>query len=86
MGRACESSAGDRLLLREGYEMLTRIKTNEAARQLRISEQALRVWMQQGMLPIGMIINNGGTRNTYVIYQEWLDEWVKNRHKEVMQR
>ena len=66
--------------------MLTRIKTKEAARQLSISEQAVKVQMQRGLLPIGMIMNNGGTRNTYVIYQEWLDEWAKNRPKEVMQR
>ena len=66
--------------------MLTRIKTKEAARQLSISEQAVKVRMQRGLLPIGTIMNNGGTRNTYVIYQEWLDEWAKNRPKEVMQR
>ena len=66
--------------------MLTRIKTKEAARQLSISEQAVKVQMQRGLLPIGTIMNNGGPRNTYVIYQEWLDEWAKNRPKEVMQR
>lgn len=71
---------------KEGYKMLTRIKTKEAARQLSISEQAVKVQMQRGLLPIGTIMNNGGTRNTYVIYQEWLDEWAKNRPKEVMQR
>ena len=66
--------------------MLTRIKVNEAATQLRISEQTVRIWMQRGMLPIGMVTNNGGTRNNYVIYQEWLDEWAKNRPKEEIQR
>ena len=66
--------------------MLTRIKVNEAATQLSISEQTVRVRMQRGMLSIGMVINNGGTRNTYVIYQEWLDEWAKNRPKEAPQR
>ncbi|MEQ3216368.1 hypothetical protein AAA088_10010 [Hominifimenecus microfluidus] len=66
--------------------MLTRIKTKEAARQLSISEQAVKVQMQRGLLPIGTIMNNGGTRNTYVIYQEWLDEWAKNRPKEATQR
>ena len=50
--------------------MLTRIKTKEAASQLHISEQAVKVQMQRGLLPIGTIMNNGGTRNTYVIYQE----------------
>ena len=54
--------------------------------QLHISEQTVRVRMQRGMLSIGMVINNGGTRNTYVIYQEWLDEWAKNRPKEATQR
>lgn len=66
--------------------MLTRIKVNEAATQLSISEQTVRVRMQRGMLSIGMVINNGGTRNTYFIYQEWLDEWAKNRPKEATQR
>lgn len=66
--------------------MLTRIKVNEAATQLSISEQTVRVRMQRGKLSIGMVINNGGTRNTYVIYQEWLDEWAKNRPKEATQR
>lgn len=65
--------------------MLTRIKTKEAARQLSISEQAVKVQMQRGLLPIGTIMN-GGTRNTYVIYQEWLDEWTKNGYKEATQR
>ena len=65
--------------------MLTRIKTTEAAMQLHISEQTVRVWMQQGMLPIGMV-SNGGMRKTYIIYQEWLDEWAKNRPKEATQR
>lgn len=40
--------------------MLTRIKTKEAARQLSISEQAVKVQMQRGLLPIGTIMNNGG--------------------------
>lgn len=71
---------------KEGYKMLTRIKTKEAARQLSISEQAVKVQMQRGLLPIGTIMNNGGTRNTYVIYQEWLDEWTKNGYKEATQR
>ena len=53
--------------------------------QLHISEQTVRVWMQQGMLPIGMV-SNGGMRKTYIIYQEWLDEWAKNRPKEATQR
>lgn len=66
--------------------MLTRIKTKEAASQLHISEQSVRAQMQRGKLSIGMVISNGGTRNTYLIYQEWLDEWAKNRPKEATQR
>ena len=54
--------------------------------QLHISEQSVREQMQRGKLSIGMVISNGGTRNTYLIYQEWLDEWAKNRPKEVTQR
>ena len=66
--------------------MLTRIKVNEAATQLHISEQSVREQIQRGKLSIGMVISNGGTRNTYLIYQEWLDEWAKNRPKEAPQR
>lgn len=87
MGRARESSERNWFLLTGKRDtMLTRIKVNEAATQLSISEQTVRVRMQRGMLSIGMVINNGGTRNTYVIYQEWLDEWAKNRPKEATQR
>ena len=66
--------------------MFTGIETKEAGAQLHIGEQSVREQIQRGKLSIGMVISNGGTRNTYLIYQEWLDEWAKNRPKEATQR
>ena len=60
---------------------LTRIKTKEAARQLGMSDQALRQQMQRGLLPIGEAVKGTGENYTYYIYQEWIDRYAEEGWK-----
>ena len=49
-----------------------RISVTEAARQLGMTEQAVRVLMQRKKLPIGQVIDHGGKKE-YLIWQSRVD-------------
>ena len=53
--------------------MCERISTEEAAKKLNITPQLLRLSMQRGQLPIGMVLGEG-KRLTYVIYREKVEK------------
>jgi len=57
----------------------TRITTEEAAKQLGISQQALRVQMKKKVLPIGMVFcgSDKPQKQTYIIYQELIDSFLQ---------
>lgn len=59
----------------------TRIKVEDAARQLGISCQAVRLGMQKKTIPIGKTFCNGNKKRTYVPFQELLDEYIKGDSK-----
>ena len=48
----------------------------QAARQLRLSDQLLRVWIQNGTCPFGMIIRKG-QRRTYLINEAALKRFIE---------
>ena len=53
----------------------------EAAKQLRLSEQLLRVWIQNGC-PFGEVIrkkNNRYGKNTYYVNEERLHMFIEGR-------
>ena len=52
----------------------------EAAKKLNLSEQLLRVWIQQAGMshPFGVILRNG-KRKTYYIQEERLKAWCEGR-------
>ena len=54
----------------------TRITVHQAAQKLGISDQAVRVQMQDGDLKIGKLIPGERGHNTYVIYDELVDREV----------
>ena len=47
----------------------------EAAKQLRLSEQLIRVWIQNGTCPFGYIIR-AGQRKTYFINEQALRKFI----------
>ena len=52
---------------------MKRITVSDAANQLGISPQAVRTQIERKKLPIGFVMESK-KKNTYVIYQEWLDK------------
>ena len=48
----------------------------QAARQLRLSDQLLRVWIQNGTCPFGLIIREG-QRKTYLINEAALKRFIE---------
>lgn len=50
----------------------------EAAKILGMGSQAVRVRMQRGLLPIGIVVRNDGDQRkwTYHIYKAWLDRYL----------
>lgn len=54
-----------------------RISVQEAAKQLGMPMQAVRVLMQMGKLPIGEVVRFRGQNHTYYIQQELLDAYLK---------
>ena len=59
-----------------------RVKTAEAARQLGIPEQSLRLWCQQGTCPFGSVmIEKKGRygRRTYYISAERLSLYLQGK-------
>ena len=53
------------------------LSVKEAARQLGMSQQAVRIRMQRGLLPIGVCDKLSATRWDYCIWQEWLDQYAQ---------
>ena len=51
-----------------------RISVTEAARQLGMTEQAIRVLMQRKKLPIGQVIDHG-SKKEYLIWQSKIDSF-----------
>lgn len=59
-----------------------RVKTQDAARELGIPEQSLRLWCEKGNCPFGSVMipkekKNG--RNTYYISRERLDLYLQGK-------
>ena len=52
----------------------------EASKQLNLSEQLLRVWIQSGRCLFGTIVRKG-CRNTYYINEERMKAWIEGRLK-----
>lgn len=55
----------------------------QVAKQLRLSEQLVRVWIQNGNCPFGYIIRqkNGRTgRNTYYINEKALKDFIEGKN------
>lgn len=55
---------------------MNRVSTKQASIELGCSEQYLRLLMQSGLAPIGVIKKNG-TRNSYVILRDRLDKFIQ---------
>lgn len=53
-----------------------RITVKEAAGQLGMTEQVVRVLMQLGKLPIGEVVKFGKQNHTYYIQQELVDKYL----------
>lgn len=50
----------------------------EASRKLGIGEQAVRVLMRRGKLPIGICKKEDGNLNwRYIIFPKWVDLWLE---------
>lgn len=54
-----------------------RITVQEAANQLGMPVQSVRVLMQMGKLPIGAVVQFKGKNHTYYIQQELLDRYLQ---------
>lgn len=50
----------------------------QAAEQLGMSEQAVRIRMRRGKLPIGTCDKLTGDRWVYCIWQEWVDQYAQH--------
>lgn len=53
-----------------------RITVKEAADQLGMPTQAVRILMQLGKLPIGEVVKFGKQNHTYYIQQELVDKYL----------
>ena len=53
------------------------ISVKDAASQLGMSEQAVRIQMQRRKLPIGVCDRLTGGKYYYRIWQEWIDNYAK---------
>lgn len=53
-----------------------RITVEEAAKQLGMPMQAIRVMMQLGKLPIGEVVKYKEKNHTYYIQQELVDKYL----------
>lgn len=51
------------------------LTVKDAAKQLGMSQQAVRIRMQRGLLPIGTCDKLTASRWVYCIWQEWLDNY-----------
>lgn len=52
----------------------------EAAQQLRLSDQLVRVWIQNGTCPFGYIIRDG-SRRTYFINEAQLRQFIEGEKR-----
>lgn len=59
--------------------MKERISVTEAAQMLSMTPQLLRLSMQRGQLPIGMVLGEG-KRLTYVIYREKVEKFIEGEN------
>ena len=51
----------------------------QAAQQLRLSEQLVRVWIQNGTCPFGYIVRPGD-RKTYYINEQALKNFIEGKN------
>lgn len=59
-----------------------RISVKEAADQLGMAEQAVRILVQRKILPIGEAVRYKGNNYTYYIQQELLDKYLGKKEQE----
>lgn len=52
----------------------------QASKQLNLSPQLLRVWIQNGTCPFGYIVRQG-ERNTYLISEALMKKWIEGTIK-----
>lgn len=58
---------------------MNRVTVSCASKMLGVSQQCIRVLMQQGKLPIGTAIKNSkNTGYLYLIYKEKIDSFIGN--------
>lgn len=57
------------------------VSVKEASQQLGYPEQAVRVLMRRGKLPIGIAEKMSGERYSYYISQELIDVYLKRREE-----
>lgn len=50
---------------------------SEAAKQLGMNTQTLRLALRQGLLPIGIATKTSENRYTYTIFEERLEKYLK---------
>ena len=53
-----------------------RVSTKQAAIEMGCSEQYIRILMQRGLLPIGLVFRSG-SKWTYIIIRDHLDSYLK---------
>lgn len=58
------------------------VSVKSASQQLGYPEQAVRVLMRRGKLPIGIAEKMSGERYSYYISQELIDVYLKRREEE----
>lgn len=52
----------------------------QASKQLNLSPQLIRVWIQNGTCPFGYVVRQG-ERNTYLINEERMKLWIEGKIK-----
>lgn len=60
---------------------MTRITINEAAKQMGVQPQCVRVGITKGTIPIGNCFVNSGNKKTYLVFQELLDQFLAGERK-----
>lgn len=65
---------------------MTRITTKEAAQRLNMSVLAVQMLLREGRLPIGYALKNPNRkRYFFIIYDELVDEYIKNVESGILQ-
>lgn len=61
-----------------------KIKIAQAAKIMGVSQQFIRVAIQQGVLPFGYAVKIGGNRYTYYINPSQFEEFINAKGRDVL--